>query len=83
MKAKVKVWKQGSSKIITVPPAFDCKVGEIIEIELIKPYMAMCKCGRFYFDDAKTDHKCYYVEMKEFADMVACQILLEEREKRR
>ena len=79
MKFSAKVWKQGNSKIITIPSYFAkwIKKDELINVE-IKQEVIMCKCGNIYRIDGKADHKCFYVKFKSEAEAIRAKALIEQ-----
>lgn len=76
MKFKAKVWKQGKSKIITIPAhlAKQLKGGEKVNVE-IERKVIMCKCGKIYQKDQKADHKCKYVEFESISHALSTKEL--------
>lgn len=64
MKFETRVWKQGNSKIITIPSSMakyiNIKDKVMVEISVCKT--VVCKCGHLYGVNGKADHKCEYFE---------------------
>lgn len=77
MKFKAKIWKQGNSKIITIPAYFakQLKVGEQIEV-MIERKVIMCRCGKIYSVEDKVDHKCYFTEFDNANQAISARDLL-------
>lgn len=79
MNFDARIWKQGDSKIITIPKniakVFD--LNETVVMTIMKKEFSVCRCGKIYPMGEKSDHTCFYVVFSNFHDAAAAQMLME------
>lgn len=64
MNFKARIWKQGNSKLITIPvdvvKEMKLEAGSRVSVALKPTLNVVCDCGKIYQNNSKADHKCIY-----------------------